>query len=92
MLRLRAPANGIWESRKSGDRSQNGSGVRAEESADLFQHGGERFDITVAEVLGEDQKVAAFLDGGANWTACINASATFWMHSCTLLASRLPRN
>src|SRR5689334_12300538 len=54
---------GIWESRKSGVRSQNSRGVCAEESADFFQHGGELFDIAIAELLGEDQKVTAFFDG-----------------------------
>src|ERR1022692_476919 len=53
----------MWESRKSGVRSQNGGGVRTEESADFLQHCRELFGVAVAEVLGEDQKVTAFLDG-----------------------------
>src|SRR5678815_1100429 len=51
------------ESRKSGARSQNGGGIRAEEPADFFQRCVELSGVSVSKVLGEDQKVAAFLDG-----------------------------
>jgi len=46
-----------------GVRSQNGSGVRTEESADFFQLHRELLGVPISEVLSEDQKVAAFLDG-----------------------------
>src|SRR6266540_966526 len=50
------------ESRESGVRSQNGGGVRAEETADFFQRRGELLGVSVSEVPDEDQKIAAFLD------------------------------
>src|SRR5579863_485100 len=54
---------GIWKSRKSGVRSQNGGGVGSEEPADFFQDRRELLGVSVPEILGENQKVAAFLDG-----------------------------
>ena len=48
---------------RSQTRSQNGCGVRVQESADFVQRSSEAFGIAVSKVLGEDQKVAALLDG-----------------------------
>ena len=50
-------------SRKSSIRGPNGGCVCAEESADFLQCCGQLTGVTVAKVFGEDQKVAALLDG-----------------------------
>src|SRR5947209_6189596 len=54
---------GRWESRKSEVRSQNGGGVRAEEPADFLQACGQLLVVGVANILGEDEKIAALFDG-----------------------------
>jgi len=46
---------------KSGARSQNGGGVRAEEPTDFFQGRGQWLGVSLSEVLGENEKVTAFL-------------------------------
>src|SRR5207247_3291487 len=48
----------MWE---SGVRSQNGSGVRAEHTADFFRCGGQFGSVSITEILRQDQIVAALL-------------------------------
>ena len=50
-----------YGSQKSGARSQNGGGVRAQEPTDFFQGRGQCLGVSVSEVFGENEKVTAFL-------------------------------
>jgi len=52
-----------YGSQKSGVRSQNGGGVRAEKPADFFQRCKQLLRVCVSKVPCEDQKVAAFFYG-----------------------------